>query len=700
MVVLKPVTRAIADGDRIHAIIRATAVNQDGRTTTITVPSMDAQMAMLREACRRAAIAPVQVNYVEAHGTGTAVGDPIEADAIGRVFGKSSGKNKTCVIGSIKSNIGHLEPAAGIAGLIKARCASSTARCRRTCTSSKPNPNIPFEELGLRVSNSLGPFPGEGAARIAAVNSFGFGGTNACAIVQQPPARVPVQAAQSVEGDFPLALPLVGAEPRLARSATRAISPKRSKAASWRLRTSPARWRCATRISSMASSCWPISAEQAAACFRSFERKEPRAGVISGRRGDAAAHDVRVHRTGRALVGDGTRPAQWRSGVPPQDRGVQRDFPRPVRLVADQRIEGDAGALADRSDVCDAADARSRCRSASRRAGRRGASSPRRPSATASARWRRCTSPARSRSRTASRSSITAAACRSSRVCRAAWRRSACPRTRRKSCSTRWRSISRSQRSTAPNWSRSPARRSEVERLIEELKLARSDVFARLLHIDYAFHSKQMDPFEAELRASLKGMTSREPAVPAYSTVTGKLIEAGELDADYWWRNMRCAGAVPSGGGSGDRRRLQHVRRAWRASGADRSGARLPCPLRAVRAPSSARCTGRRRIATTSRVRSPTCIWRASPWTGRASRRRTGISSSCRGSASTARRSGRNPKSRGRRASPRRCIRCSAIASAAPFRPGRRTSAPRRRRSWSITSSTAARCSRPRATSN
>ena len=71
------------------------------------------------------------------------------------------------------------------------------------------------------------------------------------------------------------------------------------------------------------------------------------------------------------------------------------------------------------------------------------------------------------------------------------------------------------------------------------MKLARSDVFARLLHIDYAFHSKQMDPFESELRASLKSMTSREPAVPAYSTVTGKLIEAGELDADYWWRNMR-----------------------------------------------------------------------------------------------------------------------------------------------------------------
>ncbi len=219
MVVLKPVTRAIADGDRIHAIIRATAVNQDGRTTTITVPSMDAQMAMLREACRRAAISPVQVNYVEAHGTGTAVGDPIEAEAIGRVFGKSSGKNKTCVIGSIKSNIGHLEPAAGIVGLIKATLCVEHGQVPSNLHFVKPNPNIKFEELGLRVSNSLGRLPGRGCSahrrgqlvrlrRHQCVrHRAAASGARALAGRAERRRRLPAGAA------------LVGAEPRLARSA-------------------------------------------------------------------------------------------------------------------------------------------------------------------------------------------------------------------------------------------------------------------------------------------------------------------------------------------------------------------------------------------------------------------------------------------------------------------------------------------------
>src|SRR5581483_231197 len=120
VVVLKPLSQALADGDRVRAVIRATAVNQDGQTSTLTVPSLDAQVAMLREVCRQAGVDPIQVSYVEAHGTGTAVGDPIEAQAIGTVFGHPRAARERCLIGSIKTNIGHLEPAAGIAGLIKA----------------------------------------------------------------------------------------------------------------------------------------------------------------------------------------------------------------------------------------------------------------------------------------------------------------------------------------------------------------------------------------------------------------------------------------------------------------------------------------------------------------------------------------------------------------------------------------------------
>ena len=187
MVVLKPLSQALADGDRIHAVIRATAVNQDGRTTTITVPSSDAQIAMLREACAESGVRPVEIDYVEAHGTGTAVGDPIEARRSARCSGSAVPRPRPCAIGSIKTNIGHLEPAAGIAGLIKA------ALCVRD---GQMPPNLHFQipiqtststSSAFASANSLRRARRRCGSRFAAVNSFGFGGTNACAIVQQPP---------------------------------------------------------------------------------------------------------------------------------------------------------------------------------------------------------------------------------------------------------------------------------------------------------------------------------------------------------------------------------------------------------------------------------------------------------------------------------------------------------------------------------
>ena len=119
MVVLKPLAQALADGDRIYAVIRGTAMNQDGRTPGMTVPSQEAQEALLRQACRDAGVAPGAIQYVEAHGTGTPVGDPIEARALGRVLSDGRPGEQPCLIGSVKTNIGHLEAGAGIAGLIK-----------------------------------------------------------------------------------------------------------------------------------------------------------------------------------------------------------------------------------------------------------------------------------------------------------------------------------------------------------------------------------------------------------------------------------------------------------------------------------------------------------------------------------------------------------------------------------------------------
>src|SRR4051812_24725768 len=187
VVVLKPVSRALADGDPIYAVVRGTAVNQDGRTAGISLPNRAAQEAMLVEAYRQAGVAPEQVQYVEAHGTGTPVGDPIEAKALGAVLGERRSAQDPCIVGSVKTNIGHLEAASGIAGLIKAALSLKHGQIPPNLHFTTPNPDIPFDELKLRVAQAVEQWPDTGAApRLAGVNSFGFGGTNAHVILEAP----------------------------------------------------------------------------------------------------------------------------------------------------------------------------------------------------------------------------------------------------------------------------------------------------------------------------------------------------------------------------------------------------------------------------------------------------------------------------------------------------------------------------------
>ena len=186
-VVLKPLERAIADRDQIHAVIRGSAINQDGRTNGVTVPNEGAQRAMIQEALDAAGVAPSQVRYVEAHGTGTPVGDPIEARAIGTALAAERQPDDHCVIGSAKTNLGHLEAAAGIAGLIKAVLTLKHRRIPPNLHFAEPNPDIPFQDLRLRVPTELEPWPSTNAPRLAGVNSFGVGGANAHVVLEEPP---------------------------------------------------------------------------------------------------------------------------------------------------------------------------------------------------------------------------------------------------------------------------------------------------------------------------------------------------------------------------------------------------------------------------------------------------------------------------------------------------------------------------------
>ncbi|MFE5208782.1 SDR family NAD(P)-dependent oxidoreductase, partial [Streptomyces sp. NPDC056600] len=182
-VVLKPLDRARADGDRVHCVILGSAVNNDGASRGLTVPDRAAQEAVIREAHRRAGTDPASVGYVELHGTGTPVGDPVEAAALGAALGAGRPAGSPLRVGSAKTNVGHLEGAAGLVGLLKTALAVSRRRLPASLNFRTPNPRIPLAELGLAVQTALGDWPDAGRPLVAGVSSFGMGGTNCHVVV-------------------------------------------------------------------------------------------------------------------------------------------------------------------------------------------------------------------------------------------------------------------------------------------------------------------------------------------------------------------------------------------------------------------------------------------------------------------------------------------------------------------------------------
>ena len=187
VLLLKPLEQAVADGDSIQAIIRATGVNADGsRKTGITIPSKDGQAELMRAVLARSGLKAEDIDFVEAHGTGTAVGDPIETAAIGAVYGRSRPRDVPLPIGSVKTNVGHLEPASGMAGLVKAILALKHQALPPSLHFNTPNPHIDFSGLNLKVVTEYTQLPTQtDKLLVAGVNSFGFGGANAHALVQE-----------------------------------------------------------------------------------------------------------------------------------------------------------------------------------------------------------------------------------------------------------------------------------------------------------------------------------------------------------------------------------------------------------------------------------------------------------------------------------------------------------------------------------
>ena len=551
VVVLKPLGRALADGDPIYAVICGSAVNQDGRSNGLMAPNPRAQEAVLREAYRCAGVSPGDVQYVEAHGTGTLLGDPIEAAALGAVLGAGRDARRPCALGSVKTNIGHLEAAAGIAGLIKVALALKAREIPPSLNFVEPNPHIPFDQLPLRVQTTLAPWPAGAAPALAGVSSFGFGGTNAHVVLQEAPTPRPDPGVASRGEDswaeirgpagvclLPLSARCPEALRELAEAFASFLRQADSAAAlddicySASVRRSHHEFRLAVTGRSPA---------ELAENLEAFLREEVRVGLAHGRKlSDRRKKLVFVFPwqggqwfgMARELL---EREAAFREALERCDRAL-----RPYRdwsLIAELTVTDATVSRLDELEVLQPAlfalqvalAAQWRAwgiepdavvgHSMGEVAAAHVAGALSLDDAT-----RIICSRSRLAGQTAGRGAMAAV-----ELSLAEARRVLTGYTDRVS-------IAASNSFASTVLSGAPDALGEV---LE--KLRQRDVFCRPLKVDFAAHSAQMDPLRDDLLRALDGLDPQPPAVPIYSTVTGAIAAGGapEFDTRYWARNLR-----------------------------------------------------------------------------------------------------------------------------------------------------------------
>ncbi|SAK56568.1 beta-ketoacyl synthase [Caballeronia hypogeia] len=534
---LKDYDQAVADGDRILAVVAGTAVNTDGRKSGLTVPSADSQSALMRQVYEQAGIAAADIDYLEAHGTGTPVGDPIETRAIGRALGQARGANAPLPIGSVKSNLGHLEAASGVAGLVKAIYSLRHRVVPATVGIKEFNPNIRFDDWNIQVVTKPLPMRATGTLTIG-VNSFGFGGANAHVILQTPDEADTARATRLAN---PAVVPM--------------IVSGRSDAA---LKANARRLAGIVRGQS-AAQLYDVAYH--AALRR--ERHEHR-GVVVGADGDSIAtllEQLGGDDAPGPLVHTGTRVAAAQgpvfvySGNGSQWAGMGgRLLGDPVFADSVAEIDSLFASLAGWSLV----------------------ELLRRPAAPGFYERTEIAQPALFAvqvgiTRMLAQQGVHPAAVVGHSVgeVAAAWACGALSlgdavkvifhRSQQQGltkgrgrmaaigmdgiaaaalldelhlhevlCVAGYNSVNGATLAGAP---------SALEKVGEAL--AGRDVFYRQLDLDYAFHSAAMDPIEHALKAALGDIRPQRADVPFHSTVTGGLLDGTALNADYWWNNIR-----------------------------------------------------------------------------------------------------------------------------------------------------------------
>ncbi|MFJ7276825.1 SDR family NAD(P)-dependent oxidoreductase [Kitasatospora sp. NPDC098663] len=531
VVLLKRLTDALADGDRVHAVILGTATNSDGRTVGLSLPNPRAQEDLLRQAYAQAKVHPDQLVYFEAHGTGTPVGDPLEALAIGRALGirRITG---SLPIGSVKTNFGHLEPASGIAGLLKAVLALRHRTAPASLHADPPHPDIDFAGLGLRLVTRNLPLR-QVERPVVGVNSFGFGGSNAHAILTSPPPSTRSAPSGRPPGGLPV---LVSAR------SERALSEATARMAVHLADTAPedfydlAHTSCLRRgHHEYRAAVLAHSAHEAAVEFGTLSCGERGRGAIAkaatggriafvfsgnGSQWAGMGADLLAGHTGfrHALAEVDTALSPWlgwsvaeaMAADPAHWRLERTEVAQPllfalqVALAAVLREHGIEPSMVVGHSVGEVAAAYV-C----------GALTLPQAARVLAAR-------SRAQGATAGRGRMAALGLPTER---------AADELARFGGALEIAGVNSPQDVTVAGPAESLAELRE--------RLEGRGVFYRDLGLDYAFHSAAMDDLRRPLADALTGLAPGPVTVPLYSTVTGHRISGTDLDADYWWRNVR-----------------------------------------------------------------------------------------------------------------------------------------------------------------
>ncbi|HEX7169450.1 MAG TPA: beta-ketoacyl synthase N-terminal-like domain-containing protein, partial [Rubrobacter sp.] len=538
VVVLKPLSAALADGDTVYAVIRGSAVNNDGDSGGLLMtPSRPGQEAVFEEAYRSAGVSPGEVQYVEAHGTGTSVGDPVEMQALGAVVGEGRQEEDPCVVGSVKTNIGHTEGAAGVAGLIKTSLALKHKTIPPSLHLREPNPNIPWQNLPLTVQRELGPWPDSPGPARAGVSSFGISGTNAHVVLEEAPEAPPAETGVNTTAHL---LPLSAHSPEALADTARAYvgflrgeegadSPLEDVCYTAGVR----RTHHAHRLALVGG-----SREQLVEHLEAYLEGESRPGMSSGRKlGDLRRKLVFVFSgQGSQWVGMGRElleqePA-FREAMERCDRAIREYTGWSVleELAADEA----SSRLAEVDVVQPAIFA---------------------VQVSLAALWRSWgvePDAVVGQSLGEAAAAYVAGALTLEDAARVICRRSQLVKRTsghgimavvQLSLEEAERAISGREGMVSVAVNSSPyttVLSGEVAALEEILaELERRDVFVRRIRVDYASHSPQVDPLRPDLLEALEGISPRTSSVTLYSTVTGEVEDGLALDAAYWVRNLR-----------------------------------------------------------------------------------------------------------------------------------------------------------------